>query len=360
MGDGIGTQDQEDQTLAELPRLQAARARAETVCSLPPDRPVRVFPGNSTSANRHHSKKNGTGTPTAAGPMTVQDPQLTLIKKAENILSSRQATHEQNVSNICRILCDSLGIDDQLKDFLDHAAELHDIGKIVIRSDGRFPDHYLLSSMPDHTQFGYQMLRGTGLPGLELAASVALHHHERYDGSGYPRGLKGMAIPLSSRIISLCDVYDALRLGYPNGIPRTHGEALLVLEKGDGRIRPCQFDPLFLKVFIAIGDQIAEARDLAGDVPPMQRPAVKTLAFNGQKRTTIALSDRESEVLKLVAMGFSNKEIARTLQIGIRSVETYRLRAVHKLGLKTRADAVRYAIDSGWFTESPSEKQASD
>jgi DNA-binding NarL/FixJ family response regulator len=86
---------------------------------------------------------------------------------------------------------------------------------------------------------------------------------------------------------------------------------------------------------------------------PTQELPVKPVAPTEEKKpTAIALSDRESEVLKLVVMGFSNKEIARKLEIGIRSVETYRLRAIHKLDLKTRADVVRYAINAGWFAAS--------
>jgi putative two-component system response regulator len=158
--------------------------------------------------------------------MINQQTELTLIKKVEKILSQQQAIHANNVARICHILCDSIGMDHELIDLLDEAAKLHDIGKIVIRSDDGVPDRYQLCSMRDHAQLGYRVLKGTGLPSLELAASVALNHHERYDGSGYPGGLTGLSIPMSSRVISLCDVYDALRLGYPDRTPRTHREAL--------------------------------------------------------------------------------------------------------------------------------------
>jgi len=82
-----------------------------------------------------------------------------------------------------------------------------------------------------------------------LAAGMALHHHEAFDGSGYPHGLVGRAIPLSARVLMLCDVYEALRESrdYKGGLG--HDDARRVMLEGDGRTRPAMFDPDLLALF---------------------------------------------------------------------------------------------------------------
>jgi putative two-component system response regulator len=93
---------------------------------------------------------------------------------------------------------------------------------------------------------------------INMTASIALSHHERWDGTGYPRGLKGEDIPLEGRIVSICDHYDALRSKRPYKPALSHQEAMEIIVNGDLKSRPGCFDPQILEVFIRIADEFDE------------------------------------------------------------------------------------------------------
>lgn len=145
---------------------------------------------------------------------------------------------------------------------------LHDVGKIGIsdsvlkKTEVLTPEEFEI--MKSHTLVGADMLRktelllteGGGRSDLETAAEIAEYHHERYDGTGYPYGLKGEAIPLSARIVAIADVYDALRSPRQYKEAFTHEEAMRVITVGDGRTDPNHFDPKILGVFTAVQDMI--------------------------------------------------------------------------------------------------------
>jgi len=102
------------------------------------------------------------------------------------------------------------------------------------------------------------MLGHSASPYLAMAARIARAHHERWDGGGYPDGLRGEAIPLAARIVSLCDAYDALRTSRPYRRPVDHGHAVEAILAGDGVTRPEQFDPALREAFRASGADFRE------------------------------------------------------------------------------------------------------
>lgn len=102
--------------------------------------------------------------------------------------------------------------------------------------------------MNRHTLYGYQIL--TASPRLSLGAEIALGHHEKWDGTGYPNGVEGEAIPMSARIVQVADIYDALRSERPYKPSFSHSKSVKIITEGDDRIDPKgHFDPLLIKLF---------------------------------------------------------------------------------------------------------------
>lgn len=171
------------------------------------------------------------------------------------------ATHIKRISYYCKILAERLGQSDDFCETIFYAGPMHDIGKIGI------PDSILLKPgkltseefdiIKSHTTIGARILSGSSSEFLVSAEVVALSHHERWDGSGYPRGLRGEDIPLMGRIMNIVDQYDSLRSKRPYKVPFSHEQSFDIISKGDGRTKPEHFDPKILRAFIDAADEFA-------------------------------------------------------------------------------------------------------
>lgn len=171
------------------------------------------------------------------------------------------AKHIHRMSLYCSLLARAIGWDHEQAELLRVASQMHDVGKIGI------PDAILLkrgpltpgerSTMEEHAQIGYSILSGSKSELLELAATIALTHHERIDGAGYPRRIDGDAIPIEGRIASICDVYDALSSDrvYRKAFPFI--KAIEMMRDGRGT----QFDPELLDVFFDSMDGVLAIKE---------------------------------------------------------------------------------------------------
>ena len=177
---------------------------------------------------------------------------FTMMRAAEH-RDEDTGTHVQRISYFCRELARLLGKDEIWQDLIFTASPMHDIGKIGI------PDHVLLKPgaldadewavMKQHTVIGAKILGESRSAYLRMGAEIALNHHERWCGGGYPNGLSGEVIPLTARIMSLCDVYDALRMRRPYKPAFDHARTMDIIVQGDGRTLPAHFDPEVLAAF---------------------------------------------------------------------------------------------------------------
>jgi putative two-component system response regulator len=187
-----------------------------------------------------------------------------LVRLAE-FRDDQTGQHMLRVGRYCELIARHLGWPQERCEKLRLASELHDVGKVAI------PDHILrkpgkltggeFEVMSTHTGVGYRLLVDSDSELMRLAATIALSHHERWDGGGYPAGLAGTAIPPEGRLVAVADVFDALtshrvyRPAFPIGI------AVDMMTAQRGR----QFDPDMLDSMLAVFDQIETVRRVYGD-----------------------------------------------------------------------------------------------
>jgi putative two-component system response regulator len=154
---------------------------------------------------------------------------------------------------------------------LRHAAVLHDVGKIGV------PDRVLLKPgeldaeewtvMKAHAEIGASMLSGSDSPLVRLGEEIARTHHERWDGTGYPAGLRAEEIPLAGRICAICDVFDALRSRRPYKQPWSLKDAMAEIGRERGRLFDPRLVDLFLPLAAELDAQMPGREDEPGDPP---------------------------------------------------------------------------------------------
>ncbi|MDA1100915.1 MAG: HD domain-containing protein [Proteobacteria bacterium] len=171
---------------------------------------------------------------------------IQLLARASEIHDEGTGNHIVRVNEYSYFLASEFGMPKAFCDEIHYSAQLHDVGKMsvdvaVLKKKGRLDDDER-AEMDKHPLYGHQILNAA--PRLGMAAEIALYHHEKWSGGGYPMGTAGDDIPLSARIVAVADIYDALRSERPYKPAFSHQKAIKIMLKGDDRIDPVsQFDP---------------------------------------------------------------------------------------------------------------------
>jgi putative two-component system response regulator len=199
---------------------------------------------------------------------------IAALNRAASYRDEETGAHVQRISHYCVELGQALGMDSAFCECIYYASPMHDIGKIAI------PDRVLLKPGPltpdeweimkTHATLGFKMLDGVDSPYIEMGRDIALRHHERWDGRGYPDGLSGEAIPLSARVMAIADVYDALRSRRPYKEAYGHDDAVRIIMHGDGRTSPKHFDPRVLSAFVSARAAMRDIYQEMIDLPHAQ------------------------------------------------------------------------------------------
>jgi len=259
----------------------------------------------------------------AAALRRTQEETVHRLSTAAEHRDGATGSHIERVGSTCELIGRRLGLDESFLESIRIASPLHDIGKIAI------PDHVLLkpgaldeaerSLIEQHAELGHRILAGSGSELLDLAASIALTHHERWDGTGYPRGLRGQEIPLEGRIVAVADVYDALTSDrvYRNAF--SSEAALEVMRAGRGS----QFDPEVLDAFLELETSA---------LPPVAGDEVSIAAVT-EREPTLRKSDRAGATLTGAAIvrgvDAAVRELGRFEEMG--DAVAHSLRRLHEI-----------------------------
>ncbi|MFO7953606.1 MAG: response regulator, partial [Thioalkalivibrio sp.] len=193
----------------------------------------------------------------------LRDTRLQVVQRlgrAAEYRDEETGYHILRMSHTCALLAREIGWDEEQCDLILNASPMHDIGKIgipdaVLLKPGRFEPHEW-EIMKTHAAIGASLLEGDDSDLLRMAREIALTHHEKWDGSGYPNGLAGEAIPRAGRIAALADVFDALTSERPYKAAWTVEAAVEMIRENRGR----HFDPVLVDVFLDVLPAVEEIR----------------------------------------------------------------------------------------------------
>ena len=182
------------------------------------------------------------------------------------------AGHIERIGHYCALAAHRLHLDAERSRAILLASPLHDVGKVaipdrILRKPGKLTPEER-AEMERHTEVGHSILSGSGTDLLEVAATIAWSHHEKFDGSGYPRGLAGTQIPLEGRITAIADVFDSLTSYRAYRPAFSLDEALAILQADRGG----HFDPDVLDVFLESTDELCEIRSGTSELVLLPTP----------------------------------------------------------------------------------------
>ncbi|GAB4214797.1 MAG: two-component system response regulator [Rhodoferax sp.] len=189
------------------------------------------------------------------------------LARAAEYRDPETGAHIQRMAHFARLIARNLGCTQDEQDLILQAAPMHDVGKVgtpdaILLKPGRLtPDEFAI--MKQHAAIGHRILSEHQSRLLQAAAEIAHTHHEKFDGSGYPRGLAGTAIPLFGRITAVADVFDALTSERPYKKAWSLEAASAFLREGAGQ----HFDPACVDAFFAVWDEVLAIRAAYQDEP---------------------------------------------------------------------------------------------
>ena len=263
------------------------------------------------------------------------------LARAAELHDEETGRHNTRMGNYAGLLAAKAGFDPDSVALIRLASVLHDVGKIGV------PDSILLKPGPlttderklmdRHTVIGHRLLAGSDSPLLELAATIALTHHERVDGEGQPYGLKGDEIAIEGRIAAVADVFDALLTDRPyRGALPLEAVVAEMSERAGSHL-----DAELVGLLLDSLDEVEEIRRASGgSFDPAGTPA-------GPRSAHGELTPRQTDVLRLLSGGASTDQIASELYLSKTTVRNHISKILHALGVHSRLAAVAKARREG-------------